>query len=117
MLVKNFWDLYEVKHRRGRVGGEVISQIHCQEAQACSGTSCEWERNSCSPPLSMWKGGRRGVTFLEQMCRGGGSFQPSLLQTSLFFVCYSCRSVFLNLHFAYKGPTFIIQREPCEIVR
>lgn len=33
----------------------MISLIHCQEAQACLGTNCEWERNSCSPPLERRK--------------------------------------------------------------
>lgn len=114
MLDKNFWDFYEKKHRRSEVGGEVINQIHCQEAQACSGTSCEWERNSCSPPLSVERGKKRW-DFPGTDVQGWREFSIFSVNRP-HFMCYSCRSMFLNLHFANKGPTFITQREHCEIV-
>lgn len=91
----------------------MINQIHCQEAQACSGTSCELERNSCSPPLSVERGKKRW-DFSGTDVQGWREFSTfSVTDLTLYA---TAAEVFLNLYFAYKGPTFIIQRELCEIM-
>lgn len=59
---------------------EVISLTRCQEAKAFSGTNWEWERNSCSPSLCLWEGGRRG-DFSGADVQGWRSL-PSPLQVS-----------------------------------
>lgn len=85
--------------------GKVISLVPCQAAQACPGTNYEGGRKF-APPLFMLKGGRRGVTSLEQMGRDGRCSPFAPLRTSILFICCGCRSatvLFLNFHSDCKG--------------
>lgn len=83
----------KVKHRQGGVGGEVINQLHCQEAQACSGTSCEWERNSCSPPLSVERGKKRW-DFPGTDVQGWGEF--SIFSVTDLTLCATAAELYVS---------------------